>query len=251
MDVHASVQETYASQAVGTGCGCADTSCCTPELLSLDAVDTMVWDGGYSLAEKAEIPQEAALISLGCGNPLAMAGLQAGETVLDIGSGGGIDVFLAARRVGPGGSVIGVDMTPAMLQRARRAAKKGGYTNVKFRHGYAEKLPVPDGSVDVVISNCVINLTEDKGRVFRETFRVLKDGGRLEVNDVVFGGAPPPALRNSMSGWAGCISGALPEPEYVDLVRQAGFREVSVQRATSHGVSNGVPVYSVQVSARK
>ncbi|MCU0485363.1 MAG: arsenite methyltransferase [Anaerolineales bacterium] len=251
MEVHASVQASYAAQASGEGCGCADPGCCAPDLVSLDAIDTMVWDGGYSLAEKAEIPEEAALISLGCGNPLAMAGLKPGETVLDIGSGGGIDVFLAAKRVGPEGAVIGVDMTPAMLQRARRAAKNGGYTNVKFRHGYAEKLPVPDASIDVVISNCVINLTEDKGKVFREVFRVLKQGGRLEVNDVVFGGAVPPALRSSMTEWAGCIAGALPEQEYLDLVRQAGFREVQARRSTSHGISNGVPVYSVQVSARK
>ncbi|MCU0486626.1 MAG: arsenite methyltransferase [Anaerolineales bacterium] len=251
MQVHAAVQESYASQALGAGCGCSDPGCCTPGTISLETVDAMVWDGGYSLAEKAEIPEEAALISLGCGNPLAMAGLKPGETVLDIGSGGGIDVFLAARRVGPEGAVIGVDMTPAMLQRARQAAEKGGYTNVKFRHGYAEKLPVPDASVDVVISNCVINLTEDKGKVFREVFRVLKENGRLEVNDVVFGGAVPPALRASLSGWAGCISGALPEQEYLDLVRQAGFREVQAQQSTSHGISNGVPVYSVQVSARK
>lgn len=251
MAVHDSVQASYAATASGEGCGCGDTGCCTPGLVSLEAVDTMIWDGGYSLSERSEIPEEAALISLGCGNPLAMAGLQPGETVLDIGSGGGIDVFLAARRVGPSGSVIGVDMTPAMLQRARRAAKKGGYSNVKFRHGYAEKLPVPDGSVDVVISNCVINLTEDKGKVFREIYRALRQGGRLEINDVVFGGAVPPALRNSQSDWAGCIAGALPEQEYVDLVRQAGFQEVRAQRSTSHGVSNGVPVYSVQVSGKK
>ena len=136
----------------------------------------MAWNSGYSPSEKAEIPAEAAEISLGCGNPLAMAGLQPGETVLDIGSGGGIDVFLAARRVGPTGFVYGIDMTPAMLQRARDAAKKGGYTNVMFRHGYAEKIPLEDGTVDVVISNCVINLTEDKGKVFQEAFRVLETG---------------------------------------------------------------------------
>ena len=251
MEVHAAVQESYAGQVQGSGCGCVEAGCCTPGTISLEAVDTMVWDGGYSLAEKAEIPEDAALISLGCGNPLALAGLKPGETVLDIGSGGGIDVFLAARRVGPTGTVIGVDMTPAMLQRARRAAENGGYTNVEFRHGYAEKLPVLDASVDVVISNCVINLTEDKGKVFQEVFRVLKEDGRMEVNDVVFGGAVPSALRASLSGWAGCISGALPEQEYLDLVRQAGFREVQARQSTSHGISNGVPVYSVQVSARK
>jgi len=188
---------------------------------------------------------------LGCGNPLAMASLQEGETVLDIGSGGGLDAFIAARRVGPTGQVIGVDMTPAMLQRARRTAKKGGFDNVHFKYGHAEKLPVPDGSVDVIISNCVINLTEDKGQVFREAFRVLRTNGRLEVNDVVFGGAILPAARLSTAGWSECISGALPEQEYLDLVKQAGFTQVTVRRSTSAGVSDGVSVYSVQVSAVK
>jgi ubiquinone/menaquinone biosynthesis C-methylase UbiE len=248
-----SVQASYAAQALGGACGCDDSSCCSPGLITLDDVlsGAVSFDGGYSPLEMAEIPEEAAQISLGCGNPTAMAALREGETVLDIGSGGGIDAFLAARRVGETGSVIGVDMTPAMLQRARCAAKKGGFSNVKFRHGYAEKLPVADGTVDVIISNCVINLAEDKGRVFREAFRALKDGGRLEVNDMVFGGPVLPAVRSSSSGWAECISGALPEGEYVELVRGAGFREVSVRRSTSAGTSAGVPVYSVQVSARR
>jgi ubiquinone/menaquinone biosynthesis C-methylase UbiE len=180
-----------------------------------------------------------------------MANLRAGESVLDIGSGGGIDAFLAAKRVGPSGFVLGVDMTPAMLQRARRAAERGGFTNVKFRHGYAEKLPVEDNTMDVIISNCVINLTEDKGKVFREAYRVLKNGGRLEVNDMVFGGPVLPSQRTSTTGWSECISGALPEAEYIDLVKQAGFKDVSVRRSTSSGTSAGVPVYSVQLSARK
>lgn len=253
MSVHDSVQASYAARALGSDCGCGDSGCCSPGLISLNDVvdDSVYYDTGYTPAEKAEIPQEAAEISLGCGNPLAMAGLQPGEVVLDIGSGGGIDAFLAAKRVGPSGFVYGVDMTPAMLQRARQAAKKGGYTNVKFRHGYAEELPLKEATVDVVISNCVINLTEDKGKVFREAFRVLKDGGRLEVNDMVFAGAIPPSLKTSLYGWAECISGALPEQEYVDLVKQAGFKDVSVRRSTSSGASAGVPVYSVQVSAKK
>jgi len=217
----------------------------------LDDIGTVTWDGGYVNGEKDEIPAEAAAISLGCGNPIAMANLKEGEVVLDIGSGGGIDVFLAAKRVGPSGFVWGIDMTPAMLQRARAAAEKAGYTNVKFRHGYAEKLPVDDGSVDVIISNCVINLTEDKGKVFREAYRVIRPGGRLEVNDTVFGGAVPPAARASMAGWSECISGALPEQEYLDLVKQAGFTDIQVRRSTSEGVSGGIPVYSVQVSAKK
>jgi ubiquinone/menaquinone biosynthesis C-methylase UbiE len=248
-----SVQASYAARALGSECGCSDSGCCTPGTISLEDVITGSVDfvGDYSPSEKAEIPAEAAEISLGCGNPIAMANLRAGETVLDIGSGGGIDVFLASKRVGPNGFVYGIDMTPAMLQRARRAAKKGGYTNVKFKHGYAEKLPVEDGTIDVIISNCVINLTEDKGGVFHEAFRALKPGGRLEVNDMVFGGAVLPSVRYSTTGWSECISGALPEQEYIDLVKQAGFEDVSVRRSTSAGIAGSVPVYSVQVSAHK
>ena len=263
-----SVQASYSARALGESCGCdsdccttdatadkdagcCDSNCCSPSLISLDNIESVAWESGYTANEKSEIPAEAAEISLGCGNPTAMANLHEGETVLDIGSGGGIDAFLAANRVGPTGSVIGVDMTPAMLERARVAAAKGGFTNVDFRQGYAEKMPVDDDSVDVIISNCVINLTEDKARVFAEAYRALKAGGQLEVNDMVFGGAILPAVRTSASGWAGCISGALPEQEYVDLVKQAGFNDVLVRRSTSAGISEGVPVYSVQVSARK
>jgi arsenite methyltransferase len=251
VSAHESVQASYAAQALGDSCGCSDSSCCSPGVVSLDQIETVDWNTNYSPAEKAEIPAEAAEISLGCGNPIAMAGLKQGETVLDIGSGGGIDVFLAAKRVGPTGFVYGIDMTPAMLQRARRAAKKGGYTNVKFRHGYAEKMPIEDDLIDVVISNCVINLTEDKGKVFQEAYRVLKKGGRLEVNDMVFGGPVMPEVRASAAGRSECVSGALPEQEYVDLVKQAGFVDISVWRSTSGGTAAGVPIYSVQVSARK
>lgn len=264
-----SVQASYAARAVGgEGCGCdsnccapdtapreesgcCDSGCCTPNMISLDEIGSVKWDGGYTTADKADVPVESADFSLGCGNPLAMASLKAGETVLDIGSGGGLDAFIAAKRVGKTGQVIGVDMTPAMLERARLAAEKGGYTNVDFRQGYAEKMPVADGTVDVIVSNCVINLTEDKAKVFGEAYRVLKPGGRLEVNDMVFGGAILPAARTSATGWAECISGALPENEYVDLVKQAGFQDVTVRRSTSAGASGGVPVYSVQVSAKK
>jgi ubiquinone/menaquinone biosynthesis C-methylase UbiE len=245
-----SVQANYAARALDSSC-CGDSSCCTPATISLSSIETVRWDGGYSQEDKSAVPTEAADFSLGCGNPLAMATLRPGETVLDIGSGGGLDAFIAARRVGQTGQVIGVDMTPAMLQRARQAAQNGGFTNVDFRQGYAENLPVGGNSVDVIISNCVINLTEDKASVFAEAYRVLKTEGRLEVNDMVFGGAITPAMRTSMAGWAECISGALPEVEYLDLVRQAGFRDVQARRSTSAGSSAGVPVYSVQVSAKK
>jgi ubiquinone/menaquinone biosynthesis C-methylase UbiE len=252
IDARDSVQANYAARALGTE-GCCDpaSGCCSPGLITLEDVGMVDWNAGYSSVEKGEVPQEAMEISLGCGKPTAMANLREGESVLDIGSGGGIDAFLAAIRVGPGGFVLGIDMTPAMLQRARRAAERGGFTNVKFRHGYAEKLPVEDNSIDVIISNCVINLTEDKGKVFREAYRVLKQDGRLEVNDMVFGGPILPAQRTSAAGWSECISGALPEGEYIDLVKQAGFRDVAVRRSTSSGTSVGVAVYSVQLSARK
>ena len=180
-----------------------------------------------------------------------MAGLKPGEIVLDIGSGGGLDAFLAAGKVGPTGKVIGVDMTPAMLARARESAERNGIPNVEFRHGYAEALPVEAESVDVIISNCVINLAEDKGRVFQEAYRALKPGGRLEVSDVVTSGALPVALRENAAGWAECVSGALPEQEYLDLIAQAGFGEVSTRHRGSVGQAAGVAVYSAIVSAVK
>ncbi|MBN1665462.1 MAG: arsenite methyltransferase [Anaerolineales bacterium] len=244
------VQDSYGARAQENEACCGD-NCCSPVVVTLDDLGGVDWNAGYAAAELSEIPVEAAEFSLGCGNPVAMASLQPGETVLDIGSGGGIDVFLAARQVGEKGFVIGVDMTEAMLARARRTAQQNGITNVEFRAGYAEALPLEDDLVDVVISNCVINLSEDKGQVFSEAYRVIKPGGRLEVNDTVFESGVLPAVRTSNTGWAECISGALPEGEYLDLVRQAGFRELSVRRSTSSGTSAGVPIYSIQVSARK
>ena len=171
--------------------------------------------------------------------------------MLDIGSGGGIDVFLAARKVGLTGRVIGVDMTPAMLERARATASKNGFQNVEFRQGQAEALPVEDGMVDVILSNCVINLTEDKGQVFREAFRSLKPGGRLEVSDMVTSGALPLQARQDAGEWAGCVSGALPEQEYLDLIAQAGFRDVVVRGRSDSGQVAGVNVYSAIVAACK
>jgi len=167
-------------------------------------------------------------MSLGCGNPIAIAELQAGETVLDLGSGGGIDCFLAARQVGPEGRVIGLDMTPEMIMHARRNARRMGVTNVEFRYGEMEEMPLPDQSVDVVISNCVINLSPDKDAVFREAFRVLRPGGRLNVSDIVLNGELPPAIRDSLSAWASCVAGALDEAEYLAKIRAAGFENVQV-----------------------
>jgi len=217
-DVRSAVRERYAQtarQAAKAGCGCGCGGASQSEQL------------GYERSELDAIPAEADL-GLGCGNPTARAGLQPGETAVDLGSGGGIDCFLAARRVGPGGRVIGVDMTPEMIDRARTAARRGGYQNVEFRLGEIENLPVADGTVDAVISNCVINLSPDKGRVFREAFRALKPGGRLLVSDIVLAGELPAQVRENMELWAGCLAGAIAEAEYLRLIREAGFGQVSV-----------------------
>ncbi len=261
MAMREAVQENYAAVAQAGSCGCSASSaeasgnCCisseSGSCCSGTKYEDVTFTTGYSPLELSAAPKEAAEISLGCGNPLAMAGLKPGEVVLDIGSGGGLDAFLAAGRVHPTGRVIGVDMTPAMLERARASASKNQIANVEFRQGYAEELPVADGEVDVIISNCVINLTEDKGHVFREAFRVLKPGGRLEVSDIVTSGAVPIELRESAEGWSECVTGALPEQEYLDLIVQAGFLHVTTRRSTSMGEIAGVSIYSAIVSANK
>jgi ubiquinone/menaquinone biosynthesis C-methylase UbiE len=258
------VQENYAAVAkAGSSCGCSapaaenQSGCCSSSSASGASCcsgasdENVTFATGYSPVELSAAPKEAAEISLGCGNPIALAGLKPGEVVLDIGSGSGLDVFLAAGKVGPSGRVIGVDMTPAMLERARASAERNGIPNVEFRQGYAEELPVEDGTVDVIISNCVINLTEDKGRVFREAFRTLKPGGRLEVSDMVTSAAMPLELRMSAAGWAECVTGALPEQEYLDLIAQAGFQNVAARRSASMGEAFGISVYSVIASAQK
>lgn len=202
---------------------------------------------GYRREELETLPQEA-LMGLGCGFPVRLADLREGETVVDLGSGGGIDVFLAARGVGASGRVIGVDMTPEMLARARTSADRLGLANVEFRQGLIEALPVPDSSVDVILSNCVINLAPDKSAVFREAFRVLKPGGRLVVSDMVAGEELPREIRENPELWASCIGGALREEEYLNAIRQASFPTVEV--LTREGLEMG-PVYSVTVRAEK
>ncbi len=181
----------------------------------------------------AEIPEEADL-GLGCGTPTQFASLRPGETVLDLGSGAGIDVFLAANAVGPTGRAIGVDMTPEMIERARENAKKGGYENVEFRLGELENMPIEDNSIDVILSNCVINLTPDKMRVFEEMRRVLKPGGRFSISDIVTFGDPPEAIRADMELWAGCVAGAIDRDDYLSMLREAGFRNVRVEKETRY-----------------
>ncbi len=190
---------------------------------------------GYTEAEMQSVP-DGANLGLGCGNPLAHAAIRPGETVLDLGAGAGFDCFLAAKATGPSGRVIGVDMTPEMVEKARANARKGGYANVEFRLGEIESLPVGDGAVDCVISNCVINLAPDKARVFREAFRVLKPGGRLMVSDIVLRRELPAAVKSSIAAYTGCIAGATSKEEYLGALEAAGFREIRVVAETGFPV---------------
>jgi len=201
-------------------------SCCGPSKVTVE--NTGAAARFYSTEELASLPDTVTNVSLGCGNPTAIAELQPGEVVLDLGSGGGIDCFLAAKQVGPQGRVIGLDMTPDMIKLARRNAKKLGATNVEFRYGEMEEMPIPDESVDVIISNCVINLSPDKDAVFGEAYRVLRPGGRMSVSDIVVDGDLPQAIRSRLDAWAGCLAGALDESVYLDKIRAAGFEEVEV-----------------------
>lgn len=200
-----------------SNCGCGSTSELSEETAAL-----------YAAEEISSLPDSVTGISLGCGNPTAIANLATGQTVLDLGSGGGIDCFLAAKKVGPEGHVIGLDMTPKMLDLARANAQKLDVQNVEFRYGYIEDIPLPDASVDVIISNCVINLSADKDAVFRETYRVLKAGGVLNISDIVTYGDLPEALAQQLSAWAGCVSGALDEEVYLEKMRAAGFNKIEI-----------------------
>jgi arsenite methyltransferase len=207
--------------------------------------------GVYTPTELADLPSEAAGLSLGCGNPVALASLQPGEVVLDIGSGAGLDVFLAARKVGPTGRAIGLDMTEAMIRRASQAAEQAGFSNVEFRLGDAEEMPLPDESVDVIISNCVINLTLDKGQVFREAYRALRPGGRLMISDIVTDKPLPESARSNPDEWARCVGGAIPEEESTRLIAEAGFETVLCIHGLDFRRFDDVRVYSANVSAKK
>lgn len=223
-DIKKTVREAYAEIA-GKGSSCCGpaSSCCGSTELS----QTISRKIGYSDEELEAVP-DGANLGLGCGNPVALASLSDGEIVLDLGSGAGFDCFLAASKVGKNGKVIGVDMTPEMVAKARENARKGGYKNVEFRLGEIENLPVADSSVDVVISNCVINLSPDKEQVFNEVFRVLRPGGRLMVSDIVLLKALPDSILNSIAAYVGCIAGAAMKTDYLETIKAAGFRDIIV-----------------------
>jgi len=224
MSIKDTVKEKYAEAALKVlggergSCGPGGACGCDP-----------VSDNLYDASERSTLPEGAVLASLGCGNPTALADLHEGETVLDLGSGGGIDVLLSAKRVGPTGKAYGLDMTDEMLALARDNQAKAGATNVDFLKGEIENIPLPAQSVDVIISNCVINLSADKGRVLKEAFRVLRPGGRFAVSDVVCRGEVPDAVRRSMELWVGCIAGALEEAEYRRLLQDAGFVNIEIE----------------------
>ena len=224
-DLKTTVRERYAQSAIKVLA--SEPGCCSA--LSASSGCDPVSGNLYDVSQTAGIPEGAILASLGCGNPTALAELKEGETVLDLGSGGGIDVLLSARRVGPTGKAIGLDMTDEMLALARENQRKAGVTNVEFRKGDIEHIPLPDNSIDVIISNCVINLSGDKSRVLAEAFRVLKPGGRFAVSDVVIRGEVPGRVRESMELWVGCVAGALEEKEYRRLLGEAGFEQIDVE----------------------
>ena len=229
------VQERYgdAARRIADGAGAASccgpatgsSGCCGSSTESWDPITANLYDDGQA----AGVPAEALLASLGCGNPTALADLREGETVLDLGSGGGIDVLLSARRVGPTGKAYGLDMTDEMLALANENKARAGATNVEFLRGHIEEIPLPSNTVDVVISNCVINLSGDKRKTLSEAFRVLKPGGRFAVSDVVVRGEAPEAVRRSMELWVGCVAGALEEQEFLGLLREVGFQNASIE----------------------
>ncbi len=239
---------TDESAATSSGCcGTSADSSCGPsaptEDLQISNIARL-----YQDTDVSDLPATVTDVAFGCGNPTAISAMKPGEVVLDLGSGGGIDCFLAAKVVGETGRVYGVDMTPEMIALARKNAAKVGATNVEFRLGEIEQLPIPDGSIDVIISNCVINLSPDKARVFREAYRVLKPGGRLQVSDIVWTRPVPESMKNDMEAWAGCIAGALVESDYVGKIEAAGFADVTSTAAEYPG---GKGIASANVVAHK
>ncbi len=235
-DIRIDVQDYYAKAAKSSGSCCGPSKLYEPEILT-------------------ELPDDVTTFSLGCRNPIKAADLQPGETVLDLGSGGGLDCFLSAKAVGDSGFVIGIDMIPEMLERAKASAAKMGIKNVEFRKGYLEELPVEDKSVEVVISNCVINLSPDKTRVFAEIFRVLKSGGRIAVSDIVSSGKIPDDIIQMKDSWSSCASGALPFEEFINGLVKTGFYEVEVQAKNTNGdllsMLPDKPIFSALITAKK
>jgi ubiquinone/menaquinone biosynthesis C-methylase UbiE len=246
------VQEHYRQVALaGSSCCGPSQTPASPDASLLAAIPLDVIQPAGSTCCASDPAQAEADLSLGCGSPVELARLRPGEVVLDIGSGAGADVFPAARLVGPQGRVIGLDMLEEMLARARATAEKHGYQNVEFRQGDAGHIPLPDGSIDVVMSNCVINLVQDKGQAFREIQRVLRPGGRLAVSDIVTDRPFSPAYQADPESWAACVSGALPESEYLALISQAGFSEIVATRSQAWPAGDGTRVYSLKVKAQK
>jgi arsenite methyltransferase len=240
-EIRKAVREHYAQHAISSSSCCEGDSCCDNTLYNPDLLSTL--------------PAEVSSFSLGCGDPVTLAGLAPGSTVLDLGSGGGLDCFLAAKQVGPSGHVIGVDMTPEMLERATAAAQRMGIPNVEFRYGFLEQLPVDDESVDVILSNCVINLAPDKAPVFREALRVLKPGGLFSVSDIITRGELSDEIKKNLTAWSACVSGAIPEGEYIEKLEEVGFIDIQVKATGEFTealpfVPSGVP-FSALIKARK
>ena len=242
-EIKEAVKEKYGQAALGARSG--NASCCGGGPARQNCCDPIT-SNLYDISQAGELPEEALLASLGCGNPTALAELNPGETVLDLGSGGGIDVLLSARRVGPAGKVYGLDMTDEMLALARENQSKAGAQNVEFLKGEIESIPLPDNSVDVIISNCVINLSADKDRVLREAFRVLRPGGRIAVSDVVVRGEVPAEIRRSIELWAGCVAGALEESEYRAKLAAAGFEAIDIEPTRIYRIEDARQFWSDQ-----
>lgn len=240
-ELKATVKERYGQAARQVSEGgeeaCCGTSCCGG---GGGGGSDPITSNLYTTSETAQLPAEAFLASLGCGNPTALATLNPGDVVLDLGSGGGIDVLLSARRVGPEGKAYGLDMTDEMLELARANAERAGATNVEFLKGEIEQIPLPDNSIDVIISNCVINLSGDKARVFQEAFRVLRPGGRFAVSDIIYRGDLPEEVKQSMDLWTGCVAGALEESEFRRLLAEAGFKDIDIEPTRVYGYDDAV-----------
>ena len=231
------VREKY-GEAAKRASAASSTSCCSTAPSASGLSGDPITSNLYASSEISEVPEKAFLASLGCGNPTALAQLRPGEIVLDLGSGGGIDVLLSAKRVGPTGKAYGLDMTDEMLELARENQRKAGATNVEFLKGHIEDIPLPDNSVDVIVSNCVINLSADKDKVLREAFRVLKPGGRFAVSDVVTSGEVPESVRKSVLLWIGCVAGAMSDTEYRGKLEAAGFIDVTVEPTRIYSVAD-------------